>query len=41
MTTKLSIQSSNDPFEAVSLRDNFYQSCAFFPMPFALITTHE
>jgi flavin reductase (DIM6/NTAB) family NADH-FMN oxidoreductase RutF len=28
-----------DRFEAVPLRDNFYQSCAFFPMPFALITT--
>jgi len=39
MTAKPSIQPSNDPFEAVSLRDNFYQSCAFFPMPFALITT--
>ncbi|MDP6436950.1 MAG: hypothetical protein QF803_02065 [Gammaproteobacteria bacterium] len=39
MATKPSIQASKDPFKPVPLRDNFYQSCAFFPMPFALITT--
>ncbi len=39
MTTQPSIQPSIDPFEPVPLRDNFYQSCAFFPLPFALITT--
>jgi len=39
MAAEPSIQPSNDPFETVPLRDNFYQSCAFFPMPFALITT--
>ncbi|MBS94999.1 MAG: hypothetical protein CL799_11205 [Chromatiales bacterium] len=33
------MQPSNDPFTPVRPRDNFYQSCAFFPMPFALITT--
>jgi len=39
MTAKPSIQPSSDPFESVPLRDNFYQSCSFFPLPFALITT--
>ena len=39
MNTKPSILPSTDPFEPVPLRDNFYQSCAFFPLPFALITT--
>ncbi len=29
----------DDPLVPVSIRDNFYQSSAFFPMPFALITT--
>jgi flavin reductase (DIM6/NTAB) family NADH-FMN oxidoreductase RutF len=41
MTAKLAIRPSNDPFQPVPLRDNFYQSCAFFPMPFALITTTD
>jgi len=41
MSAMLSTQASNDPFQSVPLRDNFYQSCAFFPMPFALITTTD
>jgi flavin reductase (DIM6/NTAB) family NADH-FMN oxidoreductase RutF len=28
-----------EAFVDVPVRDNFYQSCSFFPMPFALITT--
>jgi flavin reductase (DIM6/NTAB) family NADH-FMN oxidoreductase RutF len=28
-----------ESFEALGVKDNFYQSTAFFPMPFALITT--
>jgi flavin reductase (DIM6/NTAB) family NADH-FMN oxidoreductase RutF len=32
-------QVADDPLVPVSIRDNFYQSSAFFPMPFALITT--
>jgi flavin reductase (DIM6/NTAB) family NADH-FMN oxidoreductase RutF len=32
-------QAADDPLVPVSIRDNFYQSSAFFPMPFALITT--
>ena len=39
MTTNPSIKLSDDPFETVPLRDNFYQSCSFLPFPFALITT--
>jgi len=39
MTTNPSIKPSDDPFETVLLRDNFYQSCSFLPFPFALITT--
>jgi len=39
MTSKPSAELSSNPFESIPLRDNFYQSCAFFPMPFALITT--
>jgi flavin reductase (DIM6/NTAB) family NADH-FMN oxidoreductase RutF len=39
MSTQPAIQTSSDPFERVPLRDNFYQSCSFFPIPFALITT--
>ncbi len=41
MTAKPSTQTSSDPFESIPLRDNFYQSCSFFPMPFALITTTD
>ena len=29
----------DEPFVAIPVRDNFYQSSSFFPMPFALITT--
>jgi flavin reductase (DIM6/NTAB) family NADH-FMN oxidoreductase RutF len=39
MTTNPSIKPSDDPFETVLLRDNFYQACSFLPFPFALITT--
>jgi flavin reductase (DIM6/NTAB) family NADH-FMN oxidoreductase RutF len=39
MSAKPSVLPARDPFEPVPLRDNFYQSCAFFPLPFALITT--
>ncbi len=41
MSATPSPQPSSDPFERVPLRDNFYQSCAFFPLPFALITTTD
>jgi flavin reductase (DIM6/NTAB) family NADH-FMN oxidoreductase RutF len=39
MTAKPAVQPSEDPFENIPLRDNFYQSCSFMPFPFALITT--
>ncbi|MAF83433.1 MAG: hypothetical protein QGH93_02465 [Gammaproteobacteria bacterium] len=39
MTAKPSTKPSSDPFESIPLRDNFYQTCSFFPLPFALITT--
>ena len=39
MSSLPAIRPSSDPFEPVPLRDNFYQSCSFFPIPFALITT--
>lgn len=29
----------NEPFVHIPVRDNFYQSSSFFPMPFAMITT--
>ncbi|NND37488.1 MAG: hypothetical protein HKN81_10190 [Gammaproteobacteria bacterium] len=29
----------DEPFVAIPVRDNFYQSSSFFPMPFAMITT--
>ncbi len=29
----------SEPFEELGVKDNFYQSTAFFPTPFALITT--
>jgi flavin reductase (DIM6/NTAB) family NADH-FMN oxidoreductase RutF len=32
-------QHEPEPFVNVPVRDNFYQSSSFFPMPFALITT--
>ena len=32
-------QTDLEPFVDVPVRDNFYQSSSFFPMPFALITT--
>ena len=32
-------QAADDPLVPVLIRDNFYQSSAFFPMHFALITT--
>lgn len=30
---------TDEPFVHIPVRDNFYQSSSFFPMPFALITT--
>lgn len=39
MTANPSIKPSDDPFETIPLRDNFYQTCSFMPFPFALITT--
>lgn len=30
---------ADEPFVHIPVRDNFYQSSSFFPMPFALITT--
>ncbi|MFW2404513.1 MAG: hypothetical protein ACN4GT_07085 [Gammaproteobacteria bacterium] len=32
-------QRGDEPFVAIPVRDNFYQSSSFFPMPFAMITT--
>ncbi|MCL4791326.1 MAG: hypothetical protein KJ040_04665 [Gammaproteobacteria bacterium] len=39
MNASVAQQAVDDPLVPVSIRDNFYQSSAFFPMPFALITT--
>jgi len=44
MAPKKSESSDKDPqedeqFVAIPVRDNFYQSSSFFPMPFAMITT--
>jgi flavin reductase (DIM6/NTAB) family NADH-FMN oxidoreductase RutF len=33
------VRTETEPFVDVPVRDNFYQSSSFFPMPFALITT--
>lgn len=39
MAAVLEINPAEDPLMPVQVRDNFYQSSAFFPMPFALITS--
>ena len=39
MAAVLDFDPVKDPLTPVHVRDNFYQSSAFFPMPFALITT--
>ncbi|MCP4001950.1 MAG: hypothetical protein GY727_13660 [Gammaproteobacteria bacterium] len=39
MSTVLDVNPVEDPLMPIHMRDNFYQSSSFFPMPFALITT--
>lgn len=39
MVAVLEVNPTEDPLMPVRVRDNFYQSSSFFPMPFALITT--
>jgi flavin reductase (DIM6/NTAB) family NADH-FMN oxidoreductase RutF len=39
MSAVLDVNPVEDPLMPLHIRDNFYQSTAFFPMPFALITT--
>jgi flavin reductase (DIM6/NTAB) family NADH-FMN oxidoreductase RutF len=39
MSAVLDVNPVADPLQPINIRDNFYQSSSFFPMPFALITS--